>query len=116
MADIWSQDNKFRIMLEIETLAAEKMAELGQIPESVPESLRNRGAFDTARIEEIEKETRHDVIAFLTNVGEYIGDDARYMHQGMTSSDALDTAFAVQLNQAANLLLKDLGQLMDALK
>ncbi len=116
MANIWSQDNKFRIMLEIETLAAEKMAELGQIPESVPKSLRERGAFNAVRVDEIEKETRHDVIAFLTNVGEFVGDDAKFMHQGMTSSDVLDTTFAVQLSQSADLLLKDLDALRDALK
>lgn len=116
MANIWSQDNKFRIMLEIETLAAEKMAEMGQIPKSVPDSLRQKGAFNAARIDEIEKETRHDVIAFLTNVAEYVGDDAKFMHQGMTSSDVLDTAFAVQLSQSAELMLKDLDALLEALK
>jgi adenylosuccinate lyase len=116
MANIWSQDNKFRIMLEIETLAAEKMAELGQIPASVPDALRERGAFNAARIDEIEKETKHDVIAFLTNVAEYVGDDAKFMHQGMTSSDVLDTTFAVQLSQSADLMLKDLDGLLDALK
>lgn len=116
MANIWSQDNKFRIMLEIETLAAEKMAALGQIPESVPHSLRERGAFNAARIDEIEKETKHDVIAFLTNVGEYVGDDAKFMHQGMTSSDVLDTTFALQLSQSADVLLKDLDGLLEALK
>lgn len=116
MATIWSQDNKFRIMLEIETLAAEKMAEMGQIPKSAPESLRQRGAFNIGRIDEIEKETRHDVIAFLTNVAEYVGDDAKYMHQGMTSSDVLDTALALQLSQTADLLLKDIDGLLEALK
>ncbi|MBI2234054.1 MAG: adenylosuccinate lyase [Micavibrio aeruginosavorus] len=116
MANIWSQDNKFRIMLEIATLAAEKMAELGHIPKSVPESLRQKGAFNAARIDEIEKETKHDVIAFLTNVAEYVGDDAKFMHQGMTSSDVLDTAFAVQLSQSAELMLKDLDALLGALK
>jgi adenylosuccinate lyase len=116
MTDIWSQENKFRIMLEIETLAAEKMAGLGQIPESAPVSLRQRGAFNVERIGEIEKETKHDVIAFLTNVGESIGDDAKYLHQGMTSSDALDTAFALQLRQSADLLIKDIDGLMAALK
>ena len=116
MAQIWSQDNKFRIMLEIETLAAEKMAELGQIPASVPMSLRERGKFDIARIDEIEKETRHDVIAFLTNVAEYVGDDAKYMHKGMTSSDVIDTTLAVQMVQSADLLLKDLDEVLSALK
>lgn len=116
MDQIWSLDNRFRIMLEIETLAAEKMADLGQIPASVPKSLREKGAFNITRIAEIEKETRHDVIAFLTNVAENIGDDAKFMHQGMTSSDVVDTALAVQLNQSADLLLKDLDLLLAALK
>ena len=115
MANIWSQDNKFRIMLEIETLAAEKMAEMGLVPASVPKALREKGAFNAARVDEIEKETRHDVIAFLTNVAEYVGEDAKFMHQGMTSSDVLDTTFAVQMNQSADLLLKDLDALLEAL-
>ncbi|MDB5491151.1 MAG: purB [Micavibrio sp.] len=116
MANIWTTDNKFRIMLEIETLAAEKMAEMGLVPASVPKSLREKGAFNAARIDEIEKETKHDVIAFLTNVAEYVGDDAKFMHQGMTSSDVLDTTFAVQLSQSADLMLKDLDALLEALK
>lgn len=116
MANLWSQDNKFRIMLEIETLAAEKMEALGQIPNGVAAALRERGAFNAARVDEIEKETRHDVIAFLTNVAEYVGDEAKFMHQGMTSSDVLDTTFAVQLSQSAELLLQDLDGLLAALK
>ncbi len=116
MSNLWSQDNKFRIMLEIETLAAEKMEALGQIPEGVSKALRERGAFDAARVDEIEKETKHDVIAFLTNVAEYVGDEAKFMHQGMTSSDVLDTTFAVQLTQSADLLLKDLDALLAALE
>ena len=116
MANIWSQDNKFRIMLEVETLAAEKMAELGQIPANVPKALRERAAFDAARVAEIEKETKHDVIAFLTNVAEHVGDEAKFMHQGMTSSDVLDTTQAVQMRQACELLQHDLDQLLEALK
>lgn len=116
MAQIWDQENRFRIMLDIEILAAEKMAELGTIPASVPKSLREKAKFDVARIAEIEKETRHDVIAFLTNVAEHVGDDAKYMHQGMTSSDVIDTAFAVQLAQSADLLIADLDGLLSALK
>ncbi len=116
MAGIFEPENKFRIMLEIETLAAEKMAQDGSVPESVPKSLREKGAFDPARIDEIEKEVKHDVIAFLTNVAEHVGEDARYMHQGMTSSDVLDTTFAVQLTQAAELLIADLDKALAALK
>lgn len=116
MAAIFEPENRFKIWLEIETLACEKMAELGIIPASVPKSLRKNGKFDIARIDEIEKEVKHDVIAFLTNIAEHVGEDARFVHQGMTSSDVVDTAFAVQLTQAADLLLKDLDGLLAALK
>jgi adenylosuccinate lyase len=116
MAAIFEPENRFKIWLEIETLAAEKMAELGTVPKSVPVSLRKKGRFDIARIDEIEKEVKHDVIAFLTSVAEHVGPDSRYVHQGMTSSDVVDTAFAVQLTQAADLLLKDLDGLLKALK
>lgn len=116
MAQIFEPENKFRIWLEIETLAAEKMAEMGIVPESVPKSLREKGNFDVARIDEIEKEVKHDVIAFLTSVAEYVGEDSRYVHQGMTSSDVIDTGFAVQLTQVADMLLKQIDALLDALK
>lgn len=116
MAAIWSDENRFRIWLEIETRAAEKMAERGTIPASAPEALRNRGTFDAARILEIEKDVRHDVIAFLTNVAEYIGPESRYVHQGMTSADVVDTAFAVQLTTATDILLDGLEGLCEALK
>ena len=115
MANIWEADNRFRIMLEIETLAAEAMEELGTIPRGVSAALRARGAFEVERIDEIERETKHDVIAFLTNVAEHVGEEARFMHQGMTSSDVLDTAFAVQLTQAADLLVADVDALLAAL-
>lgn len=116
MAAIWEPENRFRIWLEIETLACEKMAQLGVIPDSVPKALRERGNFDIARIDEIEKEVKHDVIAFLTSVAEFIGEDSRYVHQGMTSSDVVDTAFAVQLTQSADLLIRDMEGLLAALK
>jgi adenylosuccinate lyase len=116
MAKIFEPENRFKIWLEIETLAAEKMAEMGTIPKSVPATLRKKGKFNVARIDEIEREVKHDVIAFLTSVAESIGPDSRYVHQGMTSSDVVDTAFAVQLTQAADLLLKDLDGLLKALK
>ncbi len=116
MAKIFEAENRFKIWLEIETLACEKMADLGIIPASVPKALRDKAKFDVARIDEIEREVRHDVIAFLTNIGEHIGDDARFVHQGMTSSDVIDTAFAVQLTQAADLLLQDLDKLLAALR
>ena len=116
MADIWSQENKFRIMLEIETLAAEKMEGLGIIPKDVAKAVRERGGFDIQRIDEIEKEVKHDVIAFLTSVAEHVGEEARYIHQGMTSSDVLDTTFSVQLKEAADLLQQGLDKLCAALE
>jgi adenylosuccinate lyase len=116
MQAIWEPENRYKIWLEIETLAAEAMAARGQIPADVPAALRARGAFEVARIDEIERETKHDVIAFLTNVAEHVGPEARFMHQGMTSSDVLDTCLAVQLTQATDLLLADVDALLAALK
>jgi len=116
MVAIWESENRYKIWMEIETLAAEAMAELGTIPKEVPVAVRARGAFNVARIEEIEAETKHDVIAFLTNLAEYVGEEARFVHQGMTSSDVLDTCLAVQLTQATDILLEDLEGLLAALK
>ena len=118
MAAIFEPENRFKIWLEIETLACEKMAELGVIPEACPKALREKGGFDVARIDEIEAEVKHDVIAFLTSVAEHIDDPeaSRYVHQGMTSSDVVDTCFALQLTQAADILLKDLDKVLAALK
>lgn len=116
MADIFEPENRFKIWLEIETLATEKMAQLGVVPESAAKTLRAKGGFDVARIDEIEKEVKHDVIAFLTSVAEHIGEDSRYVHQGMTSSDVVDTCFAVQLKQASDIMLQDLDKLLAALK
>ncbi len=116
MAAIWSDRTKYEIWLEIETLAAEAMEQLGQIPQGVAKALRERGAFDIARIDAIEREVKHDVIAFLTSVAEHVGAEARFMHQGMTSSDVLDTCLAVQLTRAADILIEDLDVLLAALK
>ncbi len=116
MARIWDNDHKFAIMLEVETLAAEAMEQVGIIPPGVAKALRERGQFNAERIEEIEREVKHDVIAFLTNVAEYVGDEARFMHQGMTSSDVLDTTFSVQLREAANLLLGGIDKILTALR
>ncbi len=116
MAAIWEPENKFRIWLEIETLATEAQAALGVVPEEAARAVRERGAFEVERIDEIERETRHDVIAFLTNLREHVGPPARYVHQGMTSSDVLDTCLAVQLRQAADILLDDIDALLAALK
>jgi adenylosuccinate lyase len=116
MTAIWAPENRFRIWLEIEALACEAQAALGVIPESAARAVRERGAFEIERVDEIERETRHDVIAFLTNLAEHIGPEARFVHQGMTSSDVLDTCLAVQLTQAADLLLADLDALLAAVK
>ena len=116
MAAIWSDQTKYEIWLEIETLAAEAMESLGQVPEGTAKVLRERGGFNIARIDEIEREVKHDVIAFLTSVAEHTGPEARFMHQGMTSSDVLDTCLAVQLTRAADILLADIDALLAALK
>jgi adenylosuccinate lyase len=119
MAAIWSPETKFRIWFEIEAHAASAQAELGVIPRASAEAIWAKGGsaeFDVARIDEIEAEVKHDVIAFLTHLAEFIGDDARFVHQGMTSSDVLDTCFNVQLVRAADLLLQDMDALLAALK
>jgi len=116
MATIWEPANKFKIWLEIEAHACDKQAELGVIPVEAAKAVREKGSFNIDRIDEIERETRHDVIAFLTNLAEYVGPEARFVHQGMTSSDVLDTCLAVQLTQASDLLLADLDALLAALK
>jgi adenylosuccinate lyase len=116
MARIWEPENKFRIWLKIETYAAEAMAELGIIPKHAADAVRKRGGFDIDRIDEIEREVKHDVIAFLTSVAERVGPEARFLHAGLTSSDVLDTCFNVQLVEAADLLIADLDALLAALK
>jgi adenylosuccinate lyase len=116
MAKIWEPENKLRVWFEIEAHACDALAKLGVIPASAAKALWAKGKWDLARIDEIEKETRHDVLAFLTNLAEHVGPAARFVHQGMTSSDVLDTAFAVQLKQAADLLLQDIDGLLKALK
>ncbi|MEX2298488.1 MAG: adenylosuccinate lyase [Dongiaceae bacterium] len=116
MAAIWEPENRFRIWFEIEAHACDAMAALGVIPKSAAKAVWKRGKFDIARIDEIERETKHDVIAFLTNLAEHVGPDARFVHQGMTSSDVLDTCLAVQLAQASDLLLADFDRLLAALK
>ena len=119
MAAIWSPETKFRIWFEIEAHAASAMAELGVIPKDAAETIWAKGKdakFDVARIDAIEAEVKHDVIAFLTHVSEIVGPEARYMHSGMTSSDVLDTCLNVQLVRAADLLLADLDALLAALK
>jgi adenylosuccinate lyase len=115
MGKIWEDENKFRVWLEIEVLACESQAELGVIPKEAVKVIRQKGNFTVARILEIEQEVKHDVIAFLTNVGEYVGPESRFIHLGMTSSDVLDTALAVQMKQSAELILKGMEELRDIL-
>ena len=108
MATIWEPENKFKIWLEVEVLACEALAKKGEIPKSALKEIQTKSQFNVERIDEIEKEVKHDVIAFLTCVAEHVGESARYMHMGMTSSDVLDTALAVQMKQSATLILKEL--------
>ena len=116
LTTIWEPETRFQIWLDIEVLACEAQADLGVIPKDAAQAVRERGAFEIARIDEIEKETRHDVIAFLTNVAEYVGEPARFVHQGMTSSDVLDTCLSVQLTRATDVLIADIDELLDALR
>src|SRR5881394_1219829 len=115
MRQLWSDDRKFQIWLEIETLACEAMAELGQIPPEDAAEIRKKARFSIPEIAEIEKRTNHDVIAFLENVAASVGPAARWIHQGLTSSDILDTSLAVQLNESAQILANDLKQLRDVI-
>jgi adenylosuccinate lyase len=116
MSRIWEPENKFRIWFEIEAHACDAQAELGIIPKEAAQAVWQRGKWDIARIDEIERETKHDVIAFLTNLAEHVGPEARFVHQGMTSSDVLDTTLAVQLAQASDLLIADLDALLATLR
>ncbi|WP_332119030.1 adenylosuccinate lyase [Azorhizobium caulinodans] len=119
MADIWSPETRFRIWFEIEAHAADAMAELGIVPKDAAKVIWEKGAnatFDVERIDAIEREVKHDVIAFLTHLAEIVGPDARFVHQGMTSSDVLDTCLAVQLTRAADLLIADVDNLLAILE
>ena len=109
MSSIWEPENKFKIWLKVEILACEALAKKGEIPKSALKEIQTKSQFNVERIDEIEREVKHDVIAFLTCVAEHVGESARYMHMGMTSSDVLDTALAVQMKQSATLILKELS-------
>lgn len=115
MTSIWSEQSKFQIWFEIEAHACDAQAQLGVIPASAAAAVWKHGKFDIDRINEIERETKHDVIAFLTNLAEYVGDEARFVHQGMTSSDVLDTTLAVQMARASDLMLSGIDRLLLAL-
>jgi adenylosuccinate lyase len=116
MSSIWAPETRFRIWFEIEAHALDAMAELGIVPKAAAKAVWERGAFEVERIDAIEAEVKHDVIAFLTNVAEHVGPEARFLHQGMTSSDVLDTCLAVQLSRAADLLIEDVDALLKVLK
>ena len=116
MANIWTSESRFGIWLEIETHAMDAMVELGIVPAEAAKAVHERGGFDVDRIDEIEREVKHDVIAFLTSLAEHVGPEARFVHQGMTSSDVLDTCLNVQLMRAADILLADMDALLKALE
>src|ERR1700742_2439623 len=119
MVSIWSPETKFRIWFEIEAHAADALAELGVIPKDAAAKVWEKGrnaSFDVERIDEIEREVKHDVIAFLTHLSEIVGPEARFVHQGMTSSDVLDTCLSVQLSRAADILIADVDDLLAALR
>ncbi|MFK7842884.1 MAG: adenylosuccinate lyase [Sphingorhabdus sp.] len=116
MVAIWEPESKFQIWFEIEAHATDALAELGVVPKEAAKAIWAKGKFDVARIDEIEREVKHDVIAFLTNVAENVGEEARFMHQGMPSSDVLDTCLAVQLARASDILLADIDALLAAIK
>ena len=119
MVAIWSPETRFRIWFEIEAHACDALAEIGVIPKEAAKTIWEKGGaatFDVARIDEIEAVTKHDVIAFLTHLAEFVGPDSRFIHQGMTSSDVLDTCLSVQLSRASDLLLADIDKLLAALK
>ncbi len=119
MTAVWSPETRFRIWFEIEAYASEAMAEIGVIPKEAAKAIREKGSkakFNVERIDEIEHVTKHDVIAFLTHLAEFVGPDSRFVHQGMTSSDVLDTCLAVQLQRASDILIADIDALLAALK
>jgi len=116
MADVWSEENKLRKWMEVEILACEGMAEAGVIPQEAARTIRAKADFDIERVKEIEKVTKHDVAAFVSNMGEYVGPEARFIHLGLTSSDILDTGLAVQLKEASGLILKEIDLVLSALK
>ncbi len=116
METIWETETKYKIWLEIEILACEAMEKIGKIPKGTSQNIRKKANFDVNKVLEIEKETKHDVIAFLTNVAEYVGKESKFIHQGMTSSDVLDTCLSVQLQNSSKILIQSLKSLLITLK
>ena len=113
---IWTNQNKFKIWTEIECLIAEKLANIGKIPKKAAKDIKSKVKFNVKEIEKIEKETKHDFVAYINNASSYIGDSAKYFHHGVTSSDVIDTSFSIQLNRAAIIIRKNLKHLIKTLK
>ena len=116
MGNIWTLQHEFEVMLDVEIAACEAMAELGEIPKEAAINIREKAHFELDRVKEIEKETNHDIIAFLTNVAEYVGDDSKYIHKGLTSSDVKDTALGIMMKKSAELIIDDLKKFREVLK
>src|SRR5512135_2391015 len=116
MSRIWEPENRYRKWLDIELYACEAHAEMGAIPQDAVERIKAKAQFDIHRIDEIEKVVKHDVIAFLTSVADYIGDDSRFVHLGLTSSDVLDTSFAMLLSESSGLIIDGIKKLMEAIR
>ncbi|MRR38089.1 adenylosuccinate lyase, partial [bacterium] len=116
MEAIWSPQNRFQKWLDIEILACEALAQKGDVPRKALRTIREKARFDVERIDEIERTVKHDVIAFLTSVSEFVGPDSRFIHMGLTSSDILDTSLAVLLKEATDILLADIDSLLIILK
>ena len=115
MGRIWTLQHEFEVMLDVEIAACEAMAELGEIPKEAAENIRAKAKFDLPRVKEIEKVTNHDIIAFLTNVAEYVGEDSKYIHKGLTSSDVKDTALGIMMKKSAEIILDDLRKFREVL-
>lgn len=116
MGNIWTLQHEFEVMLDVEIAACEAVAELGEIPKEAARNIREKAHFELDRVKEIEKETNHDIIAFLTNVAEYVGDDSKYIHKGLTSSDVKDTALGIMMKKSAELIIDDLKKFREVLK
>lgn len=116
MGKIWTDQNEFQTMLDVEIAACEAMAELGTVPKEAVEVIKKKATFDVPRIREIEQETRHDILAFLTAVAEHVGDEAKYIHKGLTSSDVKDTALGIMMKQAADIIIADLEKFSEVLR
>ena len=113
---IWSDENKYRIWTDIECLIAEQLSYLGKIPKNAAKEIRKKAKFNVKEINEIEKKTKHDVIAYINNVSHYIGDSAKYFHHGVTSSDIIDTSFSIQLKQSSEIIIKTIKKINKSIK